>query len=215
MRRITSFTIISIIPILKIFASYSDYGKDYTMRESNSDTPLWFAIAVIVGIYVVFKLIHTGISTLDDRQKKLNNKQSSTQKYESVKIQFHQCQNCHGTGFIKAGPVYADYERCEHCYGYGKELNDKALKYLELIEDINKDQNESLELRKERKCFSSGIQLFLIEDELKKCPPCTHCNGKGKIEINTFYDMDERFNIVKYKRLPCQKCNGTGKYSSK
>ena len=215
MRRITSFTIISIIPILKIFASYSDYGRDYTMRESNSDTPLWFVIAVIVGIYVVSKLIYIGISTLDNKQKKINNKQSSTQEHESVKIQFHQCPNCHGAGFIKAGPVYSDYELCEYCHGYGKELNDNALKYLELIKDTNKDQSNGRELRKERLCFSYGIQTFLLEDELKKCPPCTHCNGKGKIEINTFYDMDERFNIVKYKRLPCPKCNGTGKYSSK
>lgn len=218
MQRIISALVLFLLSVFNLIAVPSDYGKDYSFREGHSNTPIWFVILVIVGIVMIYKLIHMWISKLDNN-KNVKNITSRTQIYPSIKVQNHRCPNCNGVGFIKAGPVYSDYEICEYCHGYGKELNDNALKYYENIETEQRRRRE--ERQKITDNHIRGVATFidshlpcesshLFEEELKKCNICTHCNGKGKIELSTFYEMDERLNMVKYKRLLCPQCNGTG-----
>lgn len=218
MQSITSALVLFLLSVFNLIADPLDYGKDYSFREGHSNTPIWFVILVIVGIVMIYKLIYMWISK-HDNNKNVKNITSITQIYPSIKVQNHRCPNCNGVGFIKAGPVYSDYEMCEYCHGYGRELNDNALKYYENIETEQRRRRE--ERRKITDKHIRGVAIFidshlhcesshLFEEELKKCNICTHCNGKGKIELSTFYEMDERLNMVKYKRLLCPQCNGTG-----
>ncbi len=219
MHRITSALVLFLLSASNLIAGPSDYGKDYSVREEHTDTPLWFGVIVMVGIWMLYKLIYIGISKLDNNKNNVKDTTSRAQEYLSKKEQYRKCPTCSGEGFIKAGPVYSDYEPCKYCHGYGKELNDKALKYYENIQTEKRRRcEESQEITDKHirrmldfmynqlPCESS----HLFEEELKKCNICTHCNGKGEIELSTFYEMDERLNMVKYKRLLCPQCNGAG-----
>lgn len=220
MKKIAIIAVSLLTSVINLFADYSDYGRDYSMRKENTDTPLWFVIIVIISIWILYKLIYTGISKLDNKRKYINEITSRTQEYISKKEQNHECPNCNGSGFVKVGPVYSDGEICKYCYGYGKELNDNALKY---YEDIKAEQRWRREERqnitdkslKGALCFLDSHfpckSSHLFEEELKKCNICTNCNGKGQIKYDTFYELDERSNIVKYRRLLCPQCNGAGR----
>lgn len=217
MREIIFVLVLFLTSAFNLIAGPSDYGKDYLMREGHTDTPIWFVILVIFGIWMIYKLIYIVISKFDNN----NAKETAlrTEEYSAKKSPNYKCPNCNGAGFIKAGPVYSDYEMCKHCHGYGKELNDNALKYYENITAEQRRRRE--ERQKITDKHIRGISVFidshipcesshLFEEELKKCNICIHCNGKGEIELSTFYEMDERLNMVKYKRLLCSHCNGTG-----
>lgn len=218
MQRIISALVLFLLSVFNLIADPSDYGKDYSFREGHSNTPIWFVILVVVGIVMIYQLIYMLISKLDNH-KNVKDITSRTQIYPSIKVQNHRCPNCNGVGFIKAGPVYSDYEMCEYCHGYGKELNDNALKYHENIKTEQRRRREECQEitdKRNRAIFAFIYNQLpcesshLFEEELKKCNTCTHCNGKGEIELSTFYEMDEHLNMIKYKRLICPQCNGTG-----
>lgn len=218
MKKITSVSVLFLNSAFNLIADPSDYGKDYSMREGHTDTPIWFVILVFFGIWMIYKLINI-VSSKVDNNKNVEETTLKTEEYSAKKAPNHKCPNCNGVGFIKAGPVYSDYEMCEYCHGYGKELNDNALKYYENIKTEQRRRREARQKITDK--HIRGVATFidsqlpcesshLFEEELKKCNTCTHCNGKGEIELSTFYEMDERLNMVKYKRLLCPQCNGTG-----
>lgn len=174
-KKIISIAVLFLTSVFYLFADRSDYGKDYSVREGHTDTPLCFVIIVMVGIWILYKLTYNGISKLDNKNN-VKDTTSRTQLYPSIKVQNHSCPNCNGVGFIKVGPVYSDYEICKYCHGYGKELNDNALKYYENIKTEQRRRWE--ERQKITDKHIRGISVFidnhlpcesshLFEEELK------------------------------------------------
>lgn len=207
---------------IKMLASPSDYGRDYTMREESSNVPLWFVLIVIVGIWISYKLIDLCLSKLDKKTKKLRNQTcTSTSRVPAIKYSNNQsntiCPECEGKGYIKIRTL-SDGERCEYCRGYGKELTDRVLQILENIELEKKRRKESTKHLDKKMpglsdflCNVMPLDLSLLNEELKKCNICTHCNGKGFIEYEMFWDIDENLNLEEYRRQRCNRCGGLGR----
>ena len=55
MREIIFVLVLFLTSAFNLIAGPSDYGKDYLMREGHTDTPIWFVILVIFGIWMIYK----------------------------------------------------------------------------------------------------------------------------------------------------------------
>lgn len=207
-------------------ASPQDFGRDYSLRENDTSVPLWLVILVGVTLWVIYKLIYSGVSKIDDANKKL--------KYKSLNAnnppishayrtqQGTLCPECNGKGYMKGPKAYSDRKYCTYCHGYGKKFSYTATQYYtDMLE-------ESLKLRRELRqgeqqhdrlhhsvssyLFSHipSISQHLLDAELAHCDPCPYCQGAGEIRIDTFFDIDERMNIMPYEKLLCSRCKGIG-----
>lgn len=136
---------------IEILASPQDYGRDYSMRENDTSAPLVFIILIGVVLWGGYKLLCSGVSKLDDSNKKRGNKpsrennqiiaQSGRSRYGTI------CPECNGKGYKKGKQVHCDGEYCEYCHGYGKEFSAVASQYYRDMLEVSLP-NEELNWKK-------------------------------------------------------------------
>ncbi|MCM1222715.1 MAG: hypothetical protein NC548_50485 [Lachnospiraceae bacterium] len=57
MNRICALIIFSIISLTEVLGSPQDYGRDYSVRESDGSTPpIWFILAIVGGGWIGSKI---------------------------------------------------------------------------------------------------------------------------------------------------------------